>query len=319
MVKKGIIMVEKPLVSVVMSVFDTLDDWLVQSIESVLQQTYKNFEFIIVDDCCKESNKDILRKYERKDERIILLKNEKNLGLTKSLNVGLRVAKGNFIARIDADDFAIEDRIERQIKCFEKNKKLVVCGTNAWILNDSQRIPLNVPLNMSKSLKCMLCWKNVFVHPSVMFNADVMRMNNLFYDENFKTAQDYDFWCKLSKFGDVMNLPDRLCVYRTHKDQVSSKLLTLQLCNRNQIILNNLKSLGIVCYGDRVKNFLSIMGYEKVGINSCLVVKELMVLCRKMLAAYGAYSIPSIRTFIWNTFWLIKHRICGKRFRFLSK
>lgn len=304
-------MTENPLISIVMSVFDTPDDWLVQSIESILQQTYKNFEFIIVDDDCKKSNKDILKAFACKDERIVLLKNEVNMGLTKSLNKGLNVAQGSFIARMDADDVSLPDRIESQLKCFKKNKKLVVCGTNAWILKGSQRYPFGVPLCSSKSLKCMLLWKDVFIHPSVMLNADIMRKYNLLYDENFRTAQDYELWCRFSNYGDVMNLPNQLCVYRAHENQVSSKLQNNQSNNRNQIILSNLNMLGIKCDEERLKIFLAIMNYEKSCIKPYSIIKETMVLCCKMFACCGFYSIASIREFLWNAFWAIKRRMCN--------
>lgn len=308
-----------PLISVIMSVFDTSDDWLVQSIESILRQTYENFEFIIVDDCCKESNKRILKTFEASDERIVLLKNEKNLGLTKSLNAALAVSRGSFVARIDADDLALPNRLEYQLRCFEKNKNLVICGTNAWMLKGAQKIPFDVPLGASRLLKCMLCWKDVFIHPSVMLNADVMKKNNLFYNEDFKTAQDYELWCRLGRYGDVMNLPDRLCVYRVHDNQISSKSLTLQNLNRDAIILNNIKSLGIDCSEERLSVFLTIIGYANRSLNVSVIVKETFILCYRLFSSYGINSVGCIRKFAWNAFWLVKHRICGDYFCFFSK
>ncbi len=312
-------MTVNPLISVIMSVFDTPDDWLIQSIESILQQTYKNFEFIIVDDCCKESNKRILKKFEASDGRIVLLKNERNLGLTKSLNVALTVSRGSFIARIDSDDLALPNRLEWQLRCFERNKNLVICGTNAWMLKKNQKMPFDVPQGSSRLLKCMLCWRDVFVHPSVMINARVMKKNNLFYDENFRAAQDYELWCRLSKFGDVMNLSDRLCVYRVHDNQISSKSLTLQNLNRDAIVLNNIKSLGIDCSEERLNSFLTIIGYANRNLNVSEIVKETFVLCYRLYFYYGRSSVGCILKFAWNAFWLIKHHICGNHFCFFSK
>ena len=311
-------MVEQKLISVIMSVFDTPDDWLAQSIESILQQTYQNIEFIIIDDCCKKSNKKILNFFKEKDKRIVLLKNEKNLGLTKSLNRGLKVAHGDFIARIDADDLALPDRFERQLKCFSVNKKLVICGTSAWILKDAKKIPFDVPVISSKSLKCMLCWNDVFIHPSVMLNAHIMRKNNLFYDECFKTAQDYELWCRLSKFGDVMNMPNRLCIYRVHEKQVSFVSSMLQAQNRNKIILNNLKILNVRCNEEMLRVFLAIMGYESKGVTSLQIIRKFFYLCCKMLSFYGVYSIYSIRKIAWNVFWIVKHHICDWSLNFFS-
>ena len=312
-------MVEQKLISVIMSVFDTPDDWLAQSIESILQQTYQNIEFIIIDDCCKESNKKILNFFKEKDKRIVLLKNEKNLGLTKSLNRGLRIAHGDFIARIDADDLALPDRFERQLKCFSVNKKLVICGTSAWILKDAKKIPFDVPVISSKSLKCMLCWNDVFIHPSVMLNAGIMRKNNLFYDECFKTAQDYELWCRLSKFGDVMNMHNRLCIYRVHEKQVSFETSVNQALNRNKIILKNLNTLGLDCDEEKLNIYLAIMGYEEPKLKFCIIMKETILLCCKMIVFYGPSSFYSVFRFVWNGFWLVKHSACGDHFRFFSR
>ena len=257
--------------------------------------------------------------FKAKDARIVLLKNKINLGLAKSLNIGLKAARGTFIARIDADDYALPERIERQVLCFEKNKRMVICGTCAWELKKSKKKAFDVPLGLSKTLKCMLCWKNVFIHPSVMLNADVMRKNNISYNENFRTAQDYDLWCRLSEFGDVTNMPDRLCVYRVHDNQISSKSVTLQIADRNRIIVNNLKMLNIECGAERLDDFLTIMGYSNKKMRICLITKETFVLCSRLMTSFGICSRMSIQKIVWNAFWLIKHRVCGEHFRFFSR
>lgn len=308
-----------PLISVVMSVYDTPDDWLIQSIESVLEQSYGNFEFIIVDDCCCESNKKILIDFRNRDKRIVVLCNEKNIGLTKSLNKGIAFAKGDFIARIDADDVAEQNRFALQIENFKRNEKLVLCGSQLTALDGQTEYPLDVPLGRSKILKSTLCWKNVFAHPSVMMRASVLRENGILYDESFKTAQDYELWCRLCVYGEVMNLPNRLCGYRIHGKQISQNLSSAQNFSRNRVILKNLRKIGIRCDEKDLVDYLAIMGHEKNKVGSIQLIIKTFILCYRMLCYYGLSSRSSIQNFLWVAFWKIKHNVCGDYFRFYSR
>ena len=120
-----------PKISVLMSVYNEPIDWMRQAIESILNQTYKDFEFIIVNDNPeREENQFVLNEYRNKDSRIIILCNEHNIGLTKSLNKGLTVANGEYIARMDADDIALPKRFEKQALYLAKNKNVFLCHTN---------------------------------------------------------------------------------------------------------------------------------------------------------------------------------------------
>ena len=111
-------MITKDLISVVMSNYNTDEEYLRAAIESVLNQTYENFEFIIVDDCSTNNSVDVIESYS--DKRIKLIKNKGNMGLTKSLNIAIKAAKGEFIARMDADDIALPQRFEKQIEFLKK-------------------------------------------------------------------------------------------------------------------------------------------------------------------------------------------------------
>ena len=125
-------MMTKDLISVVMSNYNTDELYLRASIESILNQTYKNFEFIIVDDCSSDNSVSVIESYD--DKRIKLIKNPKNMGLTKSLNIAIKAAKGEFIARMDADDISLPQRFEKQVEFLTQNPEYIACGTAIKIL-----------------------------------------------------------------------------------------------------------------------------------------------------------------------------------------
>ena len=124
-----------PLVSVVMPVFNA-GDFLVAAIESILKQTYKNFEFVIVDDGSIDNSWKIISKFANKDRRIKILKNKENLGIAKTMNEAIKKAKGQFIARMDADDIALSKRLEKQVEFLLNNPDTGVLGSQMFEIND---------------------------------------------------------------------------------------------------------------------------------------------------------------------------------------
>ena len=129
-----------PIVSVIMSIYKEPLEWLHESIDSILYQTFKDFEFIIICDNPEyKEGIELLNEYRKKDDRIIIINNVKNIGLTKSLNKGLAVAKGKYIARMDADDIAMPNRFEHQITYLDKNTDLVAIGSSVSIIDEKGR------------------------------------------------------------------------------------------------------------------------------------------------------------------------------------
>ena len=207
-------------ISVLMSVYKEPVDWIRQSIDSILNQTYTNFEFIIVNDNPdRDENSQLLKDYLHRDERIRIITNEKNIGLTKSLNRGLAIAQGEYVARMDADDISHPNRLEKQIDYLNQNPSIAICGTSAEII-DSHGISVGyIPVfSNDRDIKTLLLVQSAFVHPSVMWRS----CNNLLYDEDFRFSQDYKLWvnCYNLKFS---NIPDRLIKYRVTDQQITSK------------------------------------------------------------------------------------------------
>ncbi|MEY9868462.1 glycosyltransferase involved in cell wall biosynthesis [Peribacillus sp. B2I2] len=201
----------KDLISVIMSVYNEQEEWLKQSIESILNQTYRCFEFIIVlDNPLNVSAKNLLEEYQVKDSRIKLVFNDENIGLTKSLNKALKLVKGDFIARMDADDISEPKRLEIQYYFFMENSDIDFTSTNGIIM-DENGVELYRTTTYGGSYskaKSSLKYRNIFLHPSWMFRREILIKLQEYHD--IPSAEDYDFLCRMSLAG------YRFCIIKNH-------------------------------------------------------------------------------------------------------
>ena len=216
-----------PEISVIMSVYNEPEEYLIRSIESILNQTFKDFEFIVILDNPKnEIARNIAKEYSLKDERIVFIKNEENIGLTKSLNKGISISKGKFIARMDADDISHPKRFEEQISFLNKNNEYGLCGTKAYFIDENGKILKNVVSTINNNLvsyeeiKRNIVKYNPFIHPSLMFKKQILNEIGM-YDENFRLAQDYDFLLRVCSKCKCQILPEKLLYYRISQKGLS--------------------------------------------------------------------------------------------------
>ena len=175
----------KEKISVIMSVYNDEKN-IANAVESILSQTYENFEFLILDDFSTDGTLSILDSYHKQDSRIYLHKNKKNLGLTKSLNILIKKCKGQIIARQDSDDVSYKERFHLQ-RHYLLDNDLDACTTLAKVKNSNKVIP-----NISQYLnpKLVIKFKNPFIHGSLMIHTEVLKKIGM-YDENFYYAQDF--------------------------------------------------------------------------------------------------------------------------------
>ena len=211
----------KPLVSVVMPVRNA-GNFLMSAIDSILNQTYKNLELIIVDDASTDETSKILTSF--KDKQTKIFRNKKQLGVTKSANLAITKAKGNFIARMDADDIASPDRIAKQVDFLKKHKEVVAVGGQCEIINATgENIGTKTfPLTDSK-IKKMIFSSVPLQQPTLMVARFRLPKNFIWYDENYSSAEELELLFKLFKFGEVRNLKECLLKYRIHKGNTSLK------------------------------------------------------------------------------------------------
>lgn len=221
-------------ISVILSVRN--QKYLTDAVKSILNQTYRNFEFIIVND-------GPISLIIPKDPRILIINNHKNLGLTKSLNKGLKKAKGEYIARIDADDISYPNRFEEQISYLEKNPNIALVGSWVNLINDNNKLIKLKKLPTSyHQIKSNLIKANQFYHPTLMIRKNVLDKLG-FYDEKFVYSQDYELVLRIASKYPVSNISKPLLDYRVNSkhsisyDRVKKQAYYALLC-RIKAILN---------------------------------------------------------------------------------
>jgi glycosyltransferase involved in cell wall biosynthesis len=217
---------KNPKVTVLMSVYNG-EKYLQESIDSILEQTFRDFEFVIVNDGSIDKTAEILKSY--KDVRIKIVNNEKNIGLTKSLNKGLKIAKGEYIARMDADDISMSERLEKEIEFLESHQEHAVVGTFVKIMNENSEI-IRLWDRPTKDIEIREFLKrdNCIVHGSVMIRKSSLHDVG-FYDKFMVRSQDYDLWLKLSEKYYLANIPEYLYFRREHNDIIGMKYREEQL------------------------------------------------------------------------------------------
>jgi glycosyltransferase involved in cell wall biosynthesis len=208
-----------PKVSVVMSVYNG-ERHLKEAVDSILCQTFKEFEFIIIDDGSTDGTPKILEEYLGKDQRIEVLHQE-NAGLTRSLNRGIALVQGGYIARMDADDVAFPERLEKQVDFMHKNPEVGLLGTTYYEIDgNSNRIGKKVFPTSDDELQKTLIKYNPFSHASVIIRKETLDKVGL-YDENIKRAQDYDLWFKIGRVSKIANLKEPLMMRRYSNKNIS--------------------------------------------------------------------------------------------------
>ena len=229
----------KPKITVLMPVYNG-GGYLKESIESILNQTFSDFEFLIIDDNSNDNTAQIVNSY--KDKRIVYIKNEKNLGVSCSSNIGIRLSRGEYIARTDCDDISFPGRLERQIKYLERNKNISVCGTWAQsfgLKNEIMRAPVK-----NEEIQCQLLFNSAFIHSSVIIRKDIFVQNGFYYPTESNLAEDYYLWAKIFQKTVMANIPKVLVKYRLHHNSASySHHLALQE-SANKIRFNMLNQWG---------------------------------------------------------------------------
>lgn len=204
-----------PLVSVIMPIYNSVK-YLKDSLESIINQTYKNFEIIIVDDSPKDDGSlAIIRSFN--DKRIRYIKPKERMGLVKSMNYAIKLSNGEFCARMDADDISHIKRFEMQVKYLQENEDVSVVGSNCFIINEHNKIigAYEYPSD-DNDIKLKMLFNSPIVHPSVMIRKKLL-LENL-YNENCFCCEDYELWSRLIYKTKFHNIKEKLIKYRIIKE-----------------------------------------------------------------------------------------------------
>lgn len=280
------------------------EHYLNESIDSILSQTFQEFEFLIIDDGSTDRSCDIINSYQ--DSRIRLVTNNRNIGLPCSLNKGLELARGEFIARQDADDLSEPDRLEKQVKFMLANPDLALLGT--WykkIDENGQEISRKKLPCQCNQLRWSLLFYCPFIHASVMLRRSALEEIG-FYDPSFTYAQDYDLWSRIAQRMSVANLNEHLVAYRinslsmtaTYGSDVDNQLLEIRLknfknltrCLNDKVSISNQEFIDIANFMTGQQN--EINGFNvRSTVNSILKLAELFGTAHK----FSWFSYVSFR------------------------
>jgi glycosyltransferase involved in cell wall biosynthesis len=225
---------EAPLISVVMSVYNGEND-LKQSVPSILNQTFTDFEFVIVNDGSSDSTLNIIKDYQKNDQRIVII-DQHNKGLTKSLNIGIAKSRGKYIARQDTDDESLPTRFAEQVAFLEDNPDVVVLGTTAYqVMDEITRIGSYFD---DDTLKELVYLRNPFPHTSVVFRKDIFIRVGM-YDESYILSQDFECWMRMMSHGRISMLNVPLVKQNKTENSISRKRKFLQIYNGARARLKN--------------------------------------------------------------------------------
>ena len=211
----------KPDISVIMSVYNG-EDYLAEAIQSVIDQTFQNWELIIINDCSRDSTPEILADFAAKDARIKLHNNEVNLRLPTSLNKAISLATGKYIARMDADDICLPDRLEKQFRFMEENSDVALSSCRFMTVKNGVYASGGAGGRCDNdALRAMLLVANPILHPGVIARAEVMKQ--FLYDTTLTCTEDLELWTRMVAQGQKIRiLPECLLIYRLHDKQITS-------------------------------------------------------------------------------------------------
>jgi glycosyltransferase involved in cell wall biosynthesis len=202
-----------PRVSVVMTAYNG-SRHLREAIESILRQTFRDFEFLIIDDASTDDTVAIVRGYD--DPRIRLIENGTNLGISRTRNIGIENARGEYLAALDHDDVSLPERLEREVAFLDSRPDVVLVGTGAKLLEDGRLSDYYDPIPEPHLLHWALMTRCPLIHSSICMRTSVLRAHALEYRAQYPCAEDFDLYHQLARIGKLVCLPDRLTIYREH-------------------------------------------------------------------------------------------------------
>lgn len=222
-----------PLVTVFIPVFNA-ENYILESLKSILDQTYKNLEILIIDDGSTDNTVKIINSLN--DSRIRLLRNSENKGIPYTRNRGLRQANGKYLAIMDADDISYPDRIKKQVEFMEKNPEIDVAASYYKIIGGRFKKTFKPKFIKKEELKIDLLFANSIGNPTSIIRMETIKRHNLCYNENYFVSQDYGMWIEISKIGNLVIIPEVLLKYRFGHDNISKKSEEKKWKKRKKII-----------------------------------------------------------------------------------
>ncbi len=292
-----------PKISVIMPVYNG-EKYLREAIDSILAQTFTDFEFIIINDCSVDGTEEIVLSYT--DERIVYIKNEKNMGVAETLNRGVAIAKGEYIARMDADDISLPERFNKQVEYMDSHSNIGVCGSNVRFFGEKVG-ETDMPIG-SKWCKANMFFSNALAHPSVIIRRSVLDKCGLKYDPCFERMEDFDLWDRVCEQVDIDNISDPLLRYRIHKSQVTQNHTADEKDSQRNFKMRVLGRLSFEYTDEEFDSYIKYcFNFDSMSYND---VVNLEKLCNKAYHANKKVHYYDDRCFyltLRNCIWLCFH------------
>jgi glycosyltransferase involved in cell wall biosynthesis len=296
-----------PLISVILPAYNA-EKFIKEAVQSILDQTVNDFELIVINDASTDGTLDILESFN--DSRISIINNKINLKVVKCLNKGLELAKGEFIARMDADDVSLPNRFEKQLQYFKQHPEVDICGTWVEVFDGGNTV--FKPYEKHEDIRANLLFLNEIVHPSVMMRKSSLIRHKLLYDESFLNAEDYGLWVVAMDKVIFANVQEVLLKYRLHANNVSffqneipSDVKAMNI-KAYQIVLQNLgvnyKEADLETHISFGLKRLSDLSKENIG--KCLSWLQLIVATNNQNKYFNKKSLRNV--VMHQLFFLIK-------------
>ena len=294
-----------PKVSVIMPVHNEPELLLRTAINSILNQTYKDFEFIIINDASENNAEEVILSY--KDERIKYYKNEINLKVIKTLNKGLSLAEGEYIARMDADDISYKTRLEKQVEILDNDKEIGLVNSQCYMFPNKRMVePPTEHNDIEKILKYNV---NCIIHPVVMFRKYVIEESGLRYSENYLHVEDYKLWIDLCDVTELYTIPEPLISHREWSSSVSTKNQMEQYYNAKNLVFESILK-DTETEDLYLKNvFNAYLHGENISMKDYLEIDE--ILCKALKLAHKSMSAAWFG-YIFNQLQDLRSQLCSR-------
>lgn len=298
-------------VDVLMPVYNG-ETYLRPAIDSILNQTFADFRFVIIDDGSTDSSVDIIKSYD--DKRIELVQNEINLKLIATLNKGLELCNADYIVRMDADDISLPERIEKQVKFMDANSDVVCSGT--WFTDFDDKYSKDVCYETDDTqIRIRHLYQTQIAHPTAIWRNDCIKKHNLKFDFLFPHCEDYEFWTRMGHFGRLANLPEFLVRKREHQNKVSNQFACIQIKSCAKVKANEMVRIGVQATNNDVELY-ERFAYADFSLNESELYQLKQLLIRLLIAnAASNYLSPKVfQTYIANKWYatLSECKVSGK-------
>ncbi len=298
-----------PQISIIMPLYNSAE-FLKESIESILYQTYTDWEFIIINEFGSEDgSREIVEEYMRMDKRFILIQNEQKLGISESMNRGLEIASGTYIARMDADDISLPQRFEKQVEYLENHLDIVMCGVKVEIFGSN---PFEWELETdTEKLATNILFYSPSVHPTVMVRRDFLEQYQIRYNKEYKASEDYDFFAQICRYGKIANLEEVLFRYRIMNNNATFKNSTIGMEIYSNVMERQFQELGLHFSKAEIELLSPHYSIKNLKGDAVLeALQEIELLLQKIFLANEKIKRYS-RRFLWKTLQKRFKETCG--------